>query len=328
MDGNGVNDVVIADTAGNIGYVDVLGAPRPGLLQSVQTANLVETDVQYQDMPTLSRAAFAAGQQWLNQSAASHHVVTQLSSTDLTPNVGAPPVTTTYIYRDPMYDARDRTFIGFTSVEGITAGDSTAPQSHVKTTFYQSYCDDGTAYAGRPCPESPDYQSRALRGLPILTETYGDMKATTGSRVGPALSTVHRTFTVQSTYLGLDQRHVWRVWTSAMDTYSYNGATPANLTTGTQLADVMLGDVPATDELEFYVDSAGAHTQILYFPDPFGASLTVEDLGQVNSTGQSLDGVVLHTSEATLVPLDTTDYWIWRPSQVSVSGISTNQRHE
>jgi hypothetical protein len=322
MNGSGVDDVVIADTAGNIGYVDVLGGARPGLIHSITATSGATTTVQYQDLPSLSRAATATGYPWLTQSAESRYIVTQIALSDETPGVTSPPIVTTYTYRDPMYDARDREFVGFTSVEAVTAGDATSPSMHVKTTFYQSFCD--SSYVGKSCSQTADYPSRSLRGLPILTDTFGDQSANSDGSVGGAvLSTVHRGFSEQTLYSGLDGRNVHRVWAGVTDTYWYDNTSTVYRSISTSLVDVTV-DGTASTQLTFVTNNAALRTETSYAPDPWGMDSVSDDLGRVDASGNSMDGRIRTISQSLPAPLDTVDYWIWRAQSVTDEGLDAN----
>ncbi len=275
MDGDGVDDVVLENTNGNMGYVSVLGGERPGLLEGIFVTNQVassgvtptpsglSTTVSYSTLPALSQQVAGTANAWRTQSAQSVHVVTDLKTVDTTPGGFAWPVETKYTYSNPVYDGRDRQFVGFQSVETVdvaSAGDTSAPSMHTKTTYYQGYCDDSSSVAGLACPQTVDYPNHALRRLPILTEIYGDATVSTSQEViGPALSTTHRTFQENPIYFGMDGRSVHRVFVAATDTYWYdNTTTPARTLPTGPLLDVYTNGATYS-QLTFLTSSTAVH---------------------------------------------------------------------
>jgi len=324
MDASGVDDVVIADASGKIGYVDMLGGPRPGLMTAITSTTGATTNVQYKDIPTLSRAAAAAGRSWLTQSAESRNVVTQISMTDTTPGIPTVPVTTTYTYRDPMYDARDRQFVGFTTVDAATTGDASAPTSHARTTFFQGFCDN--AVSGKACPNTADYPNRALRALPILTETFGGTELDNVLYPGGFLSTVHRSFTESPAYTGLDGRSAHVTWVAQTDTYSYdNSATQVTASSQQQLLDVLsVSTNTSFKQVTFGTTGAPFHTQTSYSPDLWGEDFSYTDSGQVDASGNSLDGIVQYSEQSTPALNDSVDNWIWRPNTETLTGLTAS----
>jgi RHS repeat-associated protein len=320
MDGSGVDDVLIENPSGQIGYVNVLGGERPGLLTGIQTANGVATTVTYEDLPTLSRQAAT---RWSLQSPQSTHVVTNVTVADTTPGVfqPPPPVVTQYTYSNPVYDARDRQFVGFTTVEAVNVGDTTAPSMHTKTTFYQGYCNDNTAY---PCPTTADYPNHALRGLPILTETYGDQTVNGNVSLGAALATVHRTFQEASIYAGMDGRNVHHTDLRGTDTYWYDNSAGSVVrsTATSENADIASTDTVALQAvLQFQIAATNKHTYVQYLDnDVWGMSGVRYDYGQPDDSNGSLDGMIIDTLNASVIAQDTTNYWTWRPTSVTTQG--------
>jgi hypothetical protein len=278
MDGSGVDDVILESWEGAMGYVNVLGGERPGLLEGIFTTSQVaaagaistptgiSTAITYSNLPTLSRQAAGTINAWTSQSPQSMHVVTDLKTVDTTPGIIAFPAETQYVYSNPVYDGRDRQFVGFTSVEAINvanAADYSASSMHTKTTYFQGHCNDSDAAA--PCPQSPtpDYPNHALRGLPLLTETYGDSSTSKEVIEGAALSTIHRTFIEDSLYLGMDKRYVNRTYLSATDTYWYDNSTTVKRTLSPPLLDVVSSGTQYS-QLWFMTAANAVHTRVLH----------------------------------------------------------------
>ena len=330
MDASGVDDVLIENPNGQMGYVDVVGGARPGLLQTIATTNGISTSITYQDMPTLARIAAASGNPWTLQSPQSTHVVTQVMVIDQTPGATQPWGIVNYVYGNPVFDGRDREFVGFSTVEKITLGDPSEPTVHTKTTFYQGFCQDNTLMPPTSwpqtygCPVQADYPNHALRGLPILTETFGDQTAGQGSMSGAALSTVHRTFGERPIYQGMDGRSVHITLVTGTDTYLYNNTVPVVRQTSSpnRLTDVTTTDyVQIQPELPFSLPGQYTHLYVQdTYQDVWGANHQSYDYGQVDGSGNSLDGQIVDVVTATVAPQDTVDYWIWRANSVTRQG--------
>ena len=326
MDGSGVDDVFIENTQGQAGYVNVLGGERPGLLEGIQVANGISTAITYSNLPALSRAAAGTSVPWTLQSPNPVHAVTDVLVTDTTPGVVVFPMETQYTYTNPMYDGRDRQFLGFTTVEAVNvtpAGDYSTAAMHTKTTFYPAYCND--SLTSRTCPQTADYPNHALRGLPLLTEVYGDQSSSNArSSTGAALSTTHRTFTENTIYDGMDGRNVHRTYISATDTYLYDNSNVVDRSTLTgPLVDVAT-DGTTVSNLTFLTAAGCPQMHVAYVDkDVWGMSVTENDYGQVNSSGNANDGIISKAVTMTLAS-ETTDYWIWRPSVVTRQGLSAS----
>ena len=324
------NDVLIENPNGEMGYANVLGGPRPGLLSTIATINTatstlagLATTITYKDLPSLSRQASSNNAPWTLQSPQSIHVVTDVLVVDATPGLAqvsppiVPSVETQYTYTNPVYDGRDQEFVGFQTVEVINVGDSTEPSMHTKTTFYQGYCNNGTAQY--PCPTTADYPNHALRGLPILTEIYGDQ---TSGNTGAALSTTHRRYKEVPLYDGMDGRGVHRVALNATDTYTYDNSQPVVRSAANSLLDILsYSTVIVQPDLQFYMPSTYKHTYSFHADgDSWGMSGTEYDNGVVDSSQDSTDGQIVQSVAMSPVAQDTVDNWIWRPSSSSIYG--------
>ncbi len=331
MDGSGVDDVLIENSSGQMGYVNVLGGPRPGLLTGIQVSSGLQTSITYDDLAALSRETANSSSPWATTSPQSIHVVTDVVVTDQSPGVSASavPVETKYVYTSPIYDGRDRQFVGFASAEVINIGDASEPTMHTKTTFYQGYCNDATTLY--PCPTTPDYPNHALRGLPILTETYGD-QGPDNSQDGPpgggpaidgaALGTTHRTFGETQLYKGLDGRYVHRVSNVSTDTYLFDNTAAVARNHLTQQVDVTSASgATLQPELPYYLGASPSHlVSTRKDLDVWGMAGANVDLGDVSATGTSATGAIVQGNQASVLSQDSVDHWIWRTSEAVTFG--------
>jgi RHS repeat-associated protein len=164
LDGSGVNQVVYFDSTTSMGYQFSLGRPpastpvRDGLLQSVTSSAGATTQLVYQTVASQGVGPLPVPEWVVKRTTTNNNV---MGSQNVT-------ITRDYSYSNPIYDARDRLFVGFQSATETREGGSGAPGLVTKTTF-------GTQLASNVCGAtcSPfDYGFyRGTRGLPVLVET-------------------------------------------------------------------------------------------------------------------------------------------------------------
>jgi RHS repeat-associated protein len=113
-----------------------------------------------------------------------------------------------YTYQGPVYDPRDREFVGFTTISESHVGDAGAPGLVKKTTFATQQCLNG-------CSGTADYsQYRAMRGLPVLVEESGTD--------GVSTRTTENTYVWNPLYQGLDGRLVTLQSLEEQDVYLWD----------------------------------------------------------------------------------------------------------
>ncbi len=326
MDGSGTDDLIVT-WVGNMGYVDMTGGSLPGLLSDIDNGLGAHTHVTYDTTAHLDYLATKSGQPWQTHSPQSLHVVTSITASDALPaSIGhdGPPIgydaaTTVYTYTNPIFDARERTFVGFATVDEESVGATPEPTSHVTTTYYVSACD--LMPADRRCAGAVDYVARSLRGLPVLTEVFDEY--------GMYLSTTHRAFTETQLYHGLDGRIVHLVLPSQVDTYGYDDAPfVAGNTSVTATAGVSWHGIgnsgPFVDDATFTLRSTNAAHSVVYMSaDAFGNVTETDDSGYVDNSGNPLDGTVVASSEVWAIQPDRDGtHWTWRvASQTVKAGI-------
>ena len=119
-------------------------------------------------------------------------------------------ITKTYTYQGPVYDNRERQFVGFKSVQEVTQGDGVNAKvwSGARTTFATDACtppvgdvvdgDFGCTVA------TTDYSLyHAIRGLPNSVETS---QVEPNGAISTNYTTVENDYTFQRPYNGLDGR--------------------------------------------------------------------------------------------------------------------------
>jgi RHS repeat-associated protein len=334
MNGSGVDDVVLLNNAdpasdpprrlasgdpARIGYVDFSGGQRPGLLTGISNLlTRLSTTVDYGDLPSLERdtrdrEVHGIDHRWDHHSPVSFHAVTTLTiESGAALSAVAPLQRTRYLYRDPIFDGRDRRFVGFLEVATITEGDDSEPTSHVWTKYLQAHCDQAS-----PCASAVDDPNHVLRGLPTLSVTDTTGSGTRPSYSNSTLSTVHHAYAAVRTYKGLDGRNVRRVFESATDTYLNDAAKPFFPTSSAALVDLTLDDVEQ-GRPTFAVEEGSVHRLIQHKVDPFGLTGSTTDFGQVDASGASLDGVIGRSTLSVPVADDSGEHWVWRATKLTV----------
>jgi RHS repeat-associated protein len=188
-----------------------LGAPPsttlPGLLTGVSLLGGETQTITYEPIHALPNLPAVPTSAW---------VVTNLTSSNGLSGTTSPFSRTTrvtYSYASPVYDARDKAFVGFQSVVESHAGDVGAPGLVRTTTYATAACGAAT---GTPCTGQVDYGwFRLLRGLPVLVEDAD----TTGANVRATL----KYYQEQPLYTGLDGRVVRRLPLSEEHRYNFPG---------------------------------------------------------------------------------------------------------
>lgn len=311
LDGTGVQRIVVRGASGNPAsptyqytavtvkpYSQALGtttpAPRPGLLHTVSTAAGASTQLSYATVASLGLTAPVP--RW---------VVTSSYSTNGLVGVGAHETTVTYDYATPIYDARDRQFLGFQKVTETVAGSAGAPGLVRTTTFGTQAC--AAAPGSNACAGYVDYgEYRASRGLPEVVEErelepLGGLpggrvgNAVTGARDGPMLRTTRSAYSLSEPYRGMDGRRVRMVSLFQQYVYLWDAAEQA----ATSLT------VP------LWVSATGGPHVILP-PGVAGASRS-PSRSTSPATGPSYCARARKTPSVTRPPLLTSAVWAPRP---------------
>ena len=210
VDGSGFPSVVVTEGPNVSIYQLYPTVPAPGLLSTIKNPHQLLTQVQYQSVAQLEATAAPA---WQTKLPAPTQVVVDVRSSGqfLEPDGTQDAYENKYKYTDPMYDARDRAFIGFRVVEsdpvGMTAAD---PQVNTVTTYVPATCPGVTP--GNPCTTGIDYGWRIRRGLPFSVQV-------SDASSGALLTTTVTEWTYEGMFGGMDGRAVRMVYAMQSDTY-------------------------------------------------------------------------------------------------------------
>ena len=162
------------------------GSQPLGLLTHVATSNGATTDITYSP-------AFPHG-----PPVSAWTVSTMVTRNGLTGSL-LDMDSRSFVYAGPMYDGRDRQFVGFQVVDETTAGDAAVPGVTHRTTFATPTCSTGNPYQ---CAGTQEYGFyRSLRGLPVTFEDFDPVSSA-------HLKTAWNEYRWQQAYFGLDGRSV------------------------------------------------------------------------------------------------------------------------
>jgi hypothetical protein len=265
-----------------------------GLLQSVTALGGAQQSLSYQSVNSLGVGAVPVAM-WVATS--------MTSSNGIAPGVAtAVHQTVSYSYQSPVYDPRDRQFVGFESSTESHSGDVGAPGLVRTTSYATTAC--GPA-SGTSCTGQVDYGwFRALRGLPI-TVNESD---TTGANQTTTLNQ----YAEYPTYVGIDQRVVRRLILSDQMQYQWS---PGNSQSVAQTTQAFSGFDAITSPYENY---SAAHTFAVHIPTVNATheqQWTQDNLGDQKSTvdlGEpGVDKPILTEMTWALPPGDTTG-WSYR----------------
>lgn len=187
IDGNGSQDFVLLGNKGvwHFSFVSVTPAtaspraPRPGLLTRIRSGVGADTEISYRTIQELDLAANSTVQTsfyapWASKSPQVVPVVTKIVTRDTTGVITGTSLpapygftrTTTYAYRNPAYDAWDRSFKGFRRVR-VAQSDGHV----IETRYWFGPCEGSDVEASLAvgaCPAGSDNNgTKAFVGLPV-----------------------------------------------------------------------------------------------------------------------------------------------------------------
>jgi RHS repeat-associated protein len=201
MDANGMRDIVLypmPNTSGTSGLQPSVwtvgqGHTLPGLLQSVTSSTGATTTIQYQT--AAQQGLVVPVPMW---------VVSQLSTTNGLTGPQGVQLTHSYQYAGPVYDTRERTFVGFRSVTDVESG-APMPAGSVVTTSYFATDACAATPGSSSCVTGADYSYyHGLRGLPVASVTGLGSTATPSTY----LASKWNEYRWYPLYSGLDGRKV------------------------------------------------------------------------------------------------------------------------
>jgi Insecticide toxin TcdB middle/N-terminal region len=271
----GVDDLVIVTGFGDYCIVRFTGGQRPGLLSKISNGLGIATTLEYETVANLDDAA-RKRTPWKTTLPVPARAVTRIATTNGLQGPLAQSYEAKYAYADPIYDTRDRAFLGFRQVTVTRRGDAAAPGTRTRTTFLTGTCP--TVVAGNPCDPTSDYAYRVGRGLPGVVEVMdegGDPQRDTH------FVTTLYTYPQKVLYGGLDGRVVRRAWREAIDFYVWDSG-QQDSTAGS--AVLLPGDTPL-GAVAFVLPNAAKHLRQTTHFDDFGNSDKVIDWGEVDRDG-------------------------------------------
>jgi RHS repeat-associated protein len=223
--------------------------------------------------------------------------------------------TTSYDYDDPVYDARDRAFVGFSHVTATRKGDAAAPGTVTRITFVTQTCPSSP---GNPCSPMIDYKYRLGRGLPAAREVSDEK--------GKHLLTTVYTYPGKYLYTGLDGRAVHRAWNEHKDLYIWDPNDQASYT-----AHILeIGSPHADPPIPYWVvdvtlpkGSKKKHLRETEHFDSFGNRDVAIDWGEVDDSLTPVQAPIVTTSTWQLPPGDPSS-WSYRVYSQAI-GYGTKQ---
>ncbi|MGH7285758.1 MAG: toxin TcdB middle/N-terminal domain-containing protein, partial [Polyangiaceae bacterium] len=323
INGSGTRDILWGD-GNDYKYMDLSGGQRPWVLTSAANGLGKTTAITYATSTDQMLAAARAGTPWQSTSPVVSHMVASVTTRDNLGVVGHADgaYQTSYTYRDPVYDGRQREFRGFRTADVIRVGDVNSPTSTQETTFLLGECkDEPGGPAISPCtPQGlwEDNPREALKGRALTSESF--------DTTGTYLSTSHTTYRLRHLYSGADGREVRAAFASQSDSYLYDTASFTSAVSTTPTTDVelesSLGAVTTdtTSSLTLRSTAGRAHLHQSALVDAFGNATDRVDDGCVDGCLAPDESITVHTTPSRRG--DDTTGWMWRTSESYVSGSS------
>jgi RHS repeat-associated protein len=328
LDGSGINQVVYFPPAsslygGTLTATAVLVAPngtaingvvqpRNGLLQTVSNGFGASTRLVYQTVASMGIGSLPVPA-W---------AVTQATTTNGLSGNQALTVTSRYRYSGPIYDPRDRAYVGFRSVIETRLGGTNAPGTVTTTTFATQACGPTTTTSPVPgsvatsCASGVDYSFyHATRGLPALVEVTEQSAAAT-----KFVSVVNK-YELQNPYPNaLDGRSVALLSLYQRQRYLWDdtqaAAPPITLS---PISDALANDDPRAVIPNVSLPKSGAEIVRETDVNLLGNVVGTTDFGVVGK-----DNPIGRTVTWNLPPSDTTG-WSYRPTQIVTTNSGWSQ---
>ncbi|MDX2054209.1 MAG: toxin TcdB middle/N-terminal domain-containing protein, partial [Polyangiaceae bacterium] len=322
IDGSGTPDILWGQ-AYQYRYIDLAGGKRPYVLTSISNGLGSNTELQYSTSTQVMLDAEKAGNKWSSQAPSVVPVVTRSTVYDNLQTIGRPggAYVTEYVYRDPVYDGRDREFRGFSQADSRKLGDPVAQTdlpaktAIQRSTFLLGECPSSDTALCAPENRWKDNWRAALKGLPVLVETL--------DAGGAYLSTQHTSYELRPIYTGRDGRNVVAALPRTVDSYLYDNSpfTPA------PASNVVLEDVvyltpsfvrPAeTRTVARRATTGTAHTRAHQFFDAVGNQIESRNEGCIEGCALGTEETI---SQFATYELVAGSDWLWRKSREYVTG--------
>jgi RHS repeat-associated protein len=321
MNGSGTRDVVWGDGF-NYRYVDMSGAVRPWVLTHVENGLGKTTDLDYSTSPKLMLAAEKAGAPWASKAPMVVHVVTKVTEHDNLATVGRPAgdYVTTYEYRDPSFDGRQREFRGFKTARATRVGDANGPTAITESTFLLGECVDEDPNDNiDPCAPADRWRDNgreSLKGLPAVVDTFDTNNA--------YLSTTHYRYRLRRLYVGVDGREVRQAFDSQTDAWLYDtgpfNSSPQTSTEGEIDRELTLGQPVLDSSRTITVRSTTgtARLRSSVSVDAFGNA--TDSIANGCITGCATTDEVITTTTVPSRRNDDPTGWMWRTTETYTTG--------
>lgn len=244
LNGSGSSDLVWG-RAHEYRYIDLTGGVQPYLLTSIDNGLGKLTLLDYASSTSLMLAAQAAHAPWAARMPMVTSVVVRSTVRDRLEAVGRPAgkYVSEYVYRDPVFEGRQREFVGFRSVDTRTLGDANSPTVTNRSTFLLGQCEvaqngfDACAANSRFL----DNWRAPLKGLVSQVETFDE--------AGVYQSTVSTRYELRQLYTGRDGRRVSAALPVGSEAFLYDTAsfTPAATSVSLPSLDVALSGITQSE---------------------------------------------------------------------------------
>jgi len=235
---------------------------------------------------------------------------------------------TQYMYRNPVFEGRQREFRGFSEADQISPGDGTQTRTVTnRSRFMLGECpkDFPTDDVCSPSNHWKDNWREALKGLPLSVESFDD--------AGVYVATQYTQYQLKQLYTGLDGRRVITSFSTgneafAYDTSNFNGTSGANFTVPT--VTIALAGVTGSESQSVTRRSAAGTTKtrsrVEY--DAYGNVQNSIQEGCVEGCPYAgIDEVITTHSDFTQIAHPSN--WLWRETHSYVTGsINTARRNE
>jgi RHS repeat-associated protein len=305
MNGSGVDDIIVIQGT-SVYYVDVESGLRPGLLTSITNGYGATTTLTYATTHDLQLAAVPGGG-WTHVSPQILHHVTKVVSTNGFAAGASTPFAETrtvdYAYAEPIYDGRDRQFVGFQTVTTTEEGDATQPSRITQTTFLSGICEVDQSIS-TACPAaSADRPYRLLRGLPVLTDVYDSNLR--------HLSATHTQYDVHASMGGLDGRDVRFAYPQQVTTFLYDPSAAIPSRTALAQTDATFDEGITSVSNSYRVNSSASspYVQLVRTQtrDAYG------NVTDTNDEGRAGIDSPIHQTTTWSIPSGDPTQWQWRP---------------
>ena len=263
MNASGVDDVIVF-ACGQMSWFDLSGGTRSNLLQTIANGAGAVTTLAYDNIKNLPSVTTSVP--------VPVEVVTGLTVTNGLSGPYGQTSTVKYTYDSPVYDARDREFVGFKNVTTTTSSDENSPGVDTTTHFATTAC---AVSPGSPCTPIADYPYRMTRGVPAVIEQKDN------SQSAVTLTTTVNTYTEQFLYRGTDGRAVRQLYPSQWDEYLWDPTQQQSAQTTTTIISVPPVEGGYTLALTYSLASTASHLRRMFSVDGIGNPSFTVDYGLV-----------------------------------------------